>query len=159
MEIKSGLLGTKSGVLGIKSGLLDIKSGVLEVKSVVFPNISSCAASCAGISTMFVYARMDGPNCKSVGGFIVGCECRCENQSKNDGTCDMKDNEYWDLFSLPMNNKSKCDRFLHNDEDDASTCAIQLMNLFLNDLFKQTAAIKTVKEMKTNLTFSSILVL
>ena len=120
LEIKSVVLGTKSGVLGIKSGLLDIKSGVLEVKSVVFPNISSCAASCAGISTMFVYARMDGPNCKSVGGFIVGCECRCENQSKNDGTCDMKDNEYWDLFSLPMNDKSKCDRLSHNYEDDAS---------------------------------------
>ena len=72
---------------------------------------------------MFIYARMDGPNFKSVGGFIVGYECRCETQSRNDGTCVMKDNVYWDLFSLPINDKSKCDRFLHNDEDDASTCA------------------------------------
>ena len=62
-----------------------------------FQNISGCAASCVGRSTMFLYARMDGIYCNNKG--QSGCQCYCEYKAKNDGTCNVKENKNWDLYS------------------------------------------------------------
>ena len=80
-----------------------------EFRSGWFPNISDCAASCSGQSSMFVYARMDGKYCNN----NSECQCYCEIQAKNDGTCITEDAKNWDLYSFVMNNQSKYDCFFY----------------------------------------------
>ena len=71
---------------------------------------------------MFAYARLDGLYCDVLAG---GCQCFCQTIAKHDGTCDMKDDKDWDLYSLVKNKPSKSCRSLHHFEDNLCFLTLQ----------------------------------
>ena len=59
------------------------------------PDLESCADSCRGISSMFVYGTNDfGTNrC-----FSDGCECHCETGAMPQGTCSRVSHKGYKLY-------------------------------------------------------------
>ena len=78
-----------------------------------FHNVTACAASCFGKSTMFIYARKDGSYCSD----STLCRCFCKTEATNDGTCFEGENVEWDLYSLVENKTSKYYRHFRNFDD------------------------------------------
>ena len=59
-------------------------------------NIESCASSCKGFSSMFIYGTNDfGANRCNSNGY---CDCYCETSASNKGTCNMVDNNGFRLY-------------------------------------------------------------
>ena len=114
---------------------------------------------------MFVYARMKGAYCRDDKN---GCQCYCETKAEDDGTCVTKDAKNWDLYSLVIDNQSKCDWFLYNYEDDAcfvvhsNTCFGITMSNSTNELgfewfVNANDKNKAFMETNSSLTFLSLI--
>ena len=55
-----------------------------EIGKPLAPDIESCAQSCRGVSSMFIYGR-NGGSCNRC--YTNGCTCVCETGAMPDGTC------------------------------------------------------------------------
>ena len=66
-----------------------------EIKSGNFASVSECASSCKSASSMFIF-RID--TCSL-------CDCYCETNATNDGTCHMKDIFGYSLYKFDNSGK------------------------------------------------------
>ena len=69
----------------------------------LFTDITGCANSCAGKSTMLIYARRDGQYCSN-----EGCQCYCESEGSSERTCHVTNNVDWDLYALVIKQPGMC---------------------------------------------------
>ena len=59
------------------------------------PNLESCAQSCIGISSMFIYGTNDFGDNRC---FSNGCACFCETAAAPEGTCSKVGNSGYKLY-------------------------------------------------------------
>ena len=55
-----------------------------EISKGIQPDLKSCAQSCRGISSMFIFGTNDFGNIRC---YTNGCVCSCETAALPDGTC------------------------------------------------------------------------
>ena len=58
-------------------------------------DLESCAQSCRGISSMFLYGTNDFGSIRC---YTDGCSCVCETAAMPDGTCSRIGNNGWKLY-------------------------------------------------------------